>query len=447
MVLIEPQNQHLAWATKIGDHVYISEAPRSLAGPGQRWYTTPAIEVETSAPVFIKDIWRDPQRLFQEFELFRRAHEGGALAGLMRVYAHRHVLNESKERVTTAAHQFGLDQRREKMRLVTEDIGRPLETVQSLRQFLSVMYDACALQRNLYRKCGILHRDISDRNIMLAPVGEDYRFRGGYAEVKFLNQVLQADDKAGPEPTCLVIDLGNGADLNVPRAGDQLRQRTGTPKFIARSVSSGMPLDRENRGTTGVLLPSTDGINEYIHRMHTTEYQHEFPNARTETGQQFAHQLFHDAESTFWVIAWTLVRSASQGYQGEQNQDMRFRWFYHLMCRHYPVLDDDDTHDWLCQISENYWTSLLHPDLQSMGSMLSGMFAYVYPEWAFSPLNPEHVHEALMRLMLAEIVKLNNEDISLVVGARWIPPLPEIMLGLSGSLGSISGSGSFTSAI
>ncbi|CAE6480053.1 unnamed protein product [Rhizoctonia solani] len=445
MQLVAPQSQDLAWATKVGTQVYISETPRSLAGPGQRRYTTMAIDIATSARVFIKDVWRDPRQLFFEALLFEQAHEGEPLPGLMLVDSHGYVLDETQRRITTAAHQLTPNQGRYKMRMVTKDIGRPLETVQSLRQFLCVMYDACVVQRNLYRKCHILHRDISDGNIMLAPVTDQYRTRckNGYAEVKFVNQVLRADgETTDPAPTCLVIDLGNGADLKVTRDKDQLRQRTGTPKFIARSVSSGMFLTEEDYPATGVCLPLPDEIEDYLHRMHTTEYQHEVPSSPNPTAQPdqtFAHRLFHDAESTFWVIAWTLVRSAGRGYQGEQNQDMSFRRFYHIMSRHFPVPGDEDTRAF--SKGPSYWDSLLHPDLKSLGPMLHQMFIYVRPEWAYRPtLNPEHVHEALMRLLLAEIIKLDHADIPLVIGVRSIPPPPAGMSALPTSLYSISGS-------
>jgi serine/threonine protein kinase len=51
------------------------------------------------------------------------------------------------------------------------------------------------VQRNLYRKSKILHRDISDSNIMIAPTTDVFyeRCAGGYDEVKYINQVLAKD--------------------------------------------------------------------------------------------------------------------------------------------------------------------------------------------------------------------------------------------------------------
>ncbi|CAE6396450.1 unnamed protein product [Rhizoctonia solani] len=262
-----------------------------------------------------------------------------------------------------------------------KDIGRPLETVTSLRQFLCVMYDACVVQRNLYRKCRILHRDISDSNIMVGPVGDEYHRRcdDSRVEVKFVNQVLRKDSKQpDPAPACMVIDLGNGADLKIARKNDQLTDRTGTPKFIARSVSSGKLLDPDDYSSENVSLPSPIEIRDYVHRMHTTGYQHEIiptPNSTAQPEAKFAHQLFHDAESTFWVIVWTLVRSTS-GNSEEKTHTGEYGEFYHALCRHYPRSNVEDSRKSIFRKSPEFWTSLLYPGLESMAPMLRGMFTY-----------------------------------------------------------------------
>ncbi|CUA68632.1 Patatin-like phospholipase domain-containing protein 7 [Rhizoctonia solani] len=442
MHLIAPQNPDLAWVIKVGNHIYISQAPRSLAGPGQRRFTTPAIEIDTGVRVFIKDIWWNVERAFLEGLLFEQAHREWALPGLMVVDSHGFVLDENRERLTTA----GPDRGRHKMRLVTKDIGRPLETVRSLRQFLCVMYDACVVQRNLYRKCCILHRDISDSNIMVAPAGDEYHKRcegtGSHVEVKFVNQVLQKDGKEpDPAPECMVIDLGNGADLKIARKNDELTDRTGTPKFIARSVSSGELLESDDYSSENVSLPSPPEIRDYVHRMHTTEYQRDIPPTPNSTAQpeaKFAHQLFHDAESTFWVIVWTLVRSTS-GNREEKPHTKEYSDFYHTMCRHYPQPGEEDDRGSVLRKSLKYWTSLLHPGLKKMAPMLRGMIFYVWPEWGLSQaFDPEHVHEALMRLLLVEIIKLDSNDIVLDIGARSAPLASLCTLPLPGNSGSRS---------
>ncbi|KDN45682.1 hypothetical protein RSAG8_04766, partial [Rhizoctonia solani AG-8 WAC10335] len=236
---------------------------------------------------------------------------------------------------------------RRKIRIITNDIGHPMNGVHSLHQFLCAMYDACAVQRNLYRKRQILHRDINDENIMFAPDMGKYRERSwkGYAEVRFVNQVLAKDKNVDPEPACILVDIGNSANLKADRGRDALTECAGNPKFIARSVSSGQLLDDKDFPSKGVDMPSLEGS-----------------------------------------------------------------------------LDDHPA--W------KEWESILHPSLARLAPMLAGMFEYIQPEWAYRrEMNPEHVHEALMRLLLTEIVNIKKDgsDIDIVMGGRATPPLPRRM--------------------
>ncbi|KEP51103.1 hypothetical protein V565_067420 [Rhizoctonia solani 123E] len=426
------------WATRNGNIVYMSKPPNTpggpdaQGGPGQRRYTTEA-EAEDTAKgnVFIKDIWRSQQRYFFEGLLVARAHDGRSLAGLAQLSHYGYVLDETGKPIRTTRFNPGPGTEetpgRFKMRTVTSEIGQPLEGVHSLYKFLCTMYDACAVQRNLYRKCKILHRDISDKNIMFAPDTDAYRKRNreGYADVKFVNQVLAKDKSVNPAPQCLVIDLGNGADLNVERGLDALTERTGTPKFIARSVSSGELLGKKGFSSKEVDMPLMEGVlAEYLQFMHATEYQVlDSPSSTIPSEAEFAHRLFHDAESTFWVIAWTLARSIKVGSEQEEIPHIKFRQFFHTMSTHCPTPEADDPRK---QFSHNHWEFRLHPDLAALAPMLANMFEYVQPEWAYRPeLNVEHVHEALMRLLLIEIVNIKNGtdiDIDIDIGGRDPPP-------------------------
>jgi hypothetical protein len=126
---------------------------------------------------------------------------------------------------TTSLHSGS---QRVKLRLISQDIGEPLDKIKSLYQFLCVMYDACVgklgiiffcskpdgktqVQRNLYRKCKILHRDISDNNIMIAPANPGFKKHCAgryYNEVKYINQILAKD-------RCETIVSNAFAGLNV----------------------------------------------------------------------------------------------------------------------------------------------------------------------------------------------------------------------------------------
>ncbi|KAG9080020.1 hypothetical protein FRC06_007174 [Ceratobasidium sp. 370] len=117
----------------------------------------------------------------------------------MTILFYGYVLDSSRKRLETTVLQPEAG-RRAKMRLVSEDIGQPLETIESLSHFLRVMYDACVVQRNLYRKCRILHRDISDNNIMVAPTDPEFKKHCDgeyYDSVKYINQILAKDGRGG----------------------------------------------------------------------------------------------------------------------------------------------------------------------------------------------------------------------------------------------------------
>jgi hypothetical protein len=139
----------------------------------------------------------------------------------------------------------------------------------------------------------------------------------------------------------------------------------------------------------------------------------------------FTHRLFHDAESLFWVIAWLLACSASENdEQGTiSGSNLLFTTFIEAMQRHYPANLDDSRSNILFETSAE-WSQVLHPGLSSMADMLSSMSNYVRPEWAYRPeLDPEHVHEALMRLLLTEIVRIDSTsaEVNLAFGKRPFP--------------------------
>ncbi|KAB5588463.1 hypothetical protein CTheo_8096 [Ceratobasidium theobromae] len=333
------------------------------------------------------------------------------------------------------------------MGLATLSIGQPLDKITSLRQLLCVMYDVCALQRNLYRKANILHWDISDINILAAPTEdlESYeRCTEGYDEIKYINQVLAKDREVKPKPACLVIALGNHcADRMLIVEGAKMpAAQTGTPKFIARSVSSGKVL--KGLVSSKNLMPKLEGgaleLCEFLDKTQHERFNRAIDDAplldERSPNLQFKHQLFHDAESVFWVIAWTLARSTRPVYKAEVEWHSDLKVFIDAMNSHILGPERVDPRKGL-EPDLGTWRDILHRDLASMASMISQMHEYIWPEWTLrDTLDPEHAHEALMRLLLTEIVHIDDTvDIPLSIGTRSLPrlskkpsPVPSITL-------------------
>ncbi|KAG9095396.1 hypothetical protein FS749_010529 [Ceratobasidium sp. UAMH 11750] len=93
------------------------------------------------------------------------------------------------------------------------------------------------------------------------------------------------------------------------------------------------------------------------------------------------------------------------------------------MKNHYPSDQVPDSRVDL-PISQKNWQAILHAVLAGLAPMVSQMHRYIHPKWAYrSNLSDEHVHEALRRLLLMEIVRIDEsgKDMVLAVGVRSMP--------------------------
>ncbi|KAG8779716.1 hypothetical protein FRC12_023903 [Ceratobasidium sp. 428] len=264
---------------------------------------------------------------------------------------------------------------------------------------------------------------------MAAPESQEYRDRYAdrYAEVKFVNQVLSTNPNEKPRPTCLLVNLGNGSNVAVQGDRDVLAERTGSPKFIARSVAEGNYLGREFKPSDELEMPGlTDTKLET--RMHTTPFTWKSdkrdynPNEDLNSMPRFTHQLYHDAESTFWVLVWVLARSSKPQSQPGVTTSVDLKTFTNEMTRHDPAARTRDGRK-LIETDLSNWENVLHEDLRELAPMVSKMHQYVRSEWGYRDINPEHVHEAMMRLLINEICRIDRgalDNIPLSISTRVI---------------------------
>lgn len=180
--------------------------------------------------------------------------------------------------------------------------------------------------------------------------------------------------------------------------------------FVAMSKLEGRALE---------LCQSINGIEyqKFTEMVQKTELPDQRPTI------VHTHRLFHDAESTFWVMAWTLARSVPQNYLVEKEWPVAFADFVYAMEKHRPGSAKYETRLNTPRELEE-WRNILHPSLSSMAPMLHQMYLYVSPEWGYRcELDPEHVHEVIMRLLLVEIVRIQdtNSDINITIGLRSMP--------------------------
>lgn len=99
--------------------------------------------------------------------------------------------------------------------LITSPPGRPLREFTSVHEFLEACRDFVKAHRSLYCDGKILHRDISENNIIIT------------------------DAEWKEDPTGMIIDLDLGKELDGGPSG--ARHRTGTMEFMAIEILEGKP--------------------------------------------------------------------------------------------------------------------------------------------------------------------------------------------------------------
>jgi hypothetical protein len=135
----------------------------------------------------------------------------------------------------------------------------------------------------------------------------------------------------------------------------------------------------------------------------------------------FRHMPYHDVESFFWVLFWTLIRSAPSGASDLEIDDSDFVDAYTMISKHQVGSTMDCRQHW--DINEQE-TSGLHTGLHSIGSILVNMWDYVNIEWIASQHDgaeppQDHAHEAMIRILLQEIVRLEESDpVAIKIGCR-----------------------------
>jgi len=145
----------------------------------------------------------------------------------------------------------------------------------------------------------------------------------------------------------------------------------------------------------------------------------------------FAHQPYHDMESVFWILVWELSQAlpspASGNHQCQQptlEEEVAFAEVFESL-QHHQFRGPKDSRYWLLSQDAEEWQATLHPGCQSVAPLLASMAEYVNIEWAHWPQLPfDYAHEAFKRLLLREIVRLQDsgDDIALQRERRKVLP-------------------------
>ncbi|KAI0641971.1 hypothetical protein C8Q79DRAFT_265404 [Trametes meyenii] len=165
---------------------------------------------------------------------------------------------------------------RSHMRIVIDDVGRPLTEFTCTHELVVAVRDAIIGHRLLWEKANILHRDVSVGNILIKDdKKQSDKFTG------FLHDFDYSSMEPDPDATA------DGQE-GTPEVADELQvDASNTPQGSVDPASQ-----KERTGTYYFMAIEMLNVPEIIHNTH------------------------HDLESFYWVLLWVVVRHTNHG-QGE----------------------------------------------------------------------------------------------------------------------------------
>ena len=129
----------------------------------------------------------------------------------------------------------------------------------------------------------------------------------------------------------------------------------------------------------------------------------------------FFHQPRHDIESVFWTLLSSILRVFPTGADLEKDTLGEFSAALEALDSHHIDSSLLDSRIGLLDWTEADFEAALHPKLALLAPMLYAMSGQIRPEYAHLSPSPrkEHLHEAMRRLLLQQIVDMGDDAIPL----------------------------------
>ncbi|PPQ85293.1 hypothetical protein CVT25_010066 [Psilocybe cyanescens] len=328
--------------------------------------------------------------------------------------------------------------RRVKRRLGLSQRGSEFMSIKTVKAMLEAAYDILEVTRYLRFKRNVLHRDLSVSNIVVNATSDasDTPFNIGGTEgsqdehtreleICFIKHLL--GESSNPQETSTVlIDFNRAERLDVKTDITHARiRRTGTPLFTVRAVHNRGPfpdLSEQLVVLAGVPEPSL------TYQQCQPERTKLFDNIRTDylypgdailTRHEWRHELYHDAESIFWIIFYWFILANPES--GDTDQKIKVGdWFYFV-----DTSDCVSRNLLLLGLATDLIGTVLHSTFSPALMLLSDLAQAVYPGPYYlakdNPRSrPDFVHEVFQRAILNFIIKHKDKDfISLEIGPKF----------------------------
>jgi hypothetical protein len=199
----------------------------------------------------------------------------------------------------------------------------------------------------------------------------------------------------------------------------------GTPTYIARSVAIGKPITNDVFATFFSPMPTLQGKAKTLYLKAYGQAAYDSFTDKggtfhggTSTGviqESFLHRPRHDIESVFWTLLSSLLRVSPKDAAPETNTPGDLSIALKHLDTHVIHSHEPDNRGTLLTWTQTAFENALHPNLAFLAPMFADMCAQIRPEYAYlspSPLR-EHLHEAMRRLLLRQIVDMGEDAIRL----------------------------------
>ncbi|PIL29005.1 hypothetical protein GSI_09052 [Ganoderma sinense ZZ0214-1] len=297
-------------------------------------------------------------------------------------------------------------------------------TVQDL---LMAVYDTLEVHRSQLHLRDVLHCDMSSYNGLMCSIWGDVEGRKINPHLPPMIQDVLAGSTRPVEkrfPSCLFIDYDNAALLDSEDVNpEDLKRRTRTPMYIARGVCLGevftqltfrvAPPMPELSDEARALYVGVRGEQRYERYTDTGGTLHGAlpPDLRQQFKPRpvFRHRPEHDVESVYWSMVSALLRVHPKNVDREAQADGNMVKTWTLLLSHEIPDLRSKTHDVRQSIigqTDDAWEALLLGDMKDIGALLFKISEHVNPEYALwgDGLHPDHLHEAVQRLILQYLV-------------------------------------------
>ncbi|PIL29004.1 hypothetical protein GSI_09051 [Ganoderma sinense ZZ0214-1] len=402
---------------KNGQFIFIGE-------PWSRLTTAFNIEDPSGKRVIIKDSYRGTGRRFKEEDVLDHIHAEGDFLGVVRLKLHESVM-DGKDYL--AFDLKGEEEKRTRERWVLLDTGLRFLKARTVQDLLMAVYDTLEVHRSQLHLRNVLHRDMSSYNILMYPIWGDVEGREINQHLSPMIQDVLAGSTRPVEkrfPSCLSIDYDNAALLDSEDVSpDDLKHRTGTPMYIARSVCLGEVFTQ----LTFRVGPPMPGLSDEARALYVGVHGEQRYERYKDIGgtlhgalppdlrQQFKprpvfrHRPEHDVESVYWSMVSALLRVHPKNVDREAQADEEMVEIWEVLLSHKIPRQRSRTQDKRQSIigqSDDAWEALLLGDMKDIGALLFNISEHVNPEYALwgDGLQPDHLHEAVQRLILQYLV-------------------------------------------